>query len=75
MVVATGRGQGKLDPKPNDQDGGERTIEILAHHIEEAEILREQVIDRLEDELEIIHSHGSFGAGRVSALRHSEVLQ
>jgi hypothetical protein len=64
-VMAAGGGQGTLNPKPHDQDGGERAIEILAHRVEEAEILGEQVVDGLEDELEIVYCLGSFGSGSV----------
>jgi hypothetical protein len=74
VVMTAGGGQRELDSEPDDQDCCEGTIEVLAHRVEEAEILREQVVDGLEDELEVIHDFGSFDADEFAVLRHSEVL-
>ena len=58
-VLAAGGGEGRFHSVPDDQDGGERAEEILAHRVEEAEILREQIVDGLKDELQEIGLHGS----------------
>jgi hypothetical protein len=53
----------------------------LAHSVEEAEILREQIVDRLKDELQevwlLLHGVGSFdlGCNSGAGLLHAEVLE
>jgi hypothetical protein len=42
---------------PSHEDGGERTKEILAHSVEEAEVLGKQGVDGLEDVLKIVGLH------------------
>src|SRR5580692_2344517 len=68
-----------LDSKPSHENRGERTEKILAHGVEEAEVLGEQIVDRLKDVLEEIGLHcrqllrrrASLGA----RLRHAEVFE
>jgi len=40
----------------------QRPKQVLTHGVEEAKILREQVVDGLKDELEVVHRTGSFDA-------------
>ena len=54
---AAGGGKRRLDSKPSHEDGGERAEKILAHGVEEAEVLGEQIVDRLKDVLEEIGLH------------------
>ena len=44
--------------------------EVLAHGVEEAEILREQIVDRLKDELQKVglHGCGSFDVAWASRM-------
>src|ERR1700722_3038164 len=46
-----------LDSEPSDKDCGERSEKILAHRVEEAEVLGEQIVDRLKDVLQEIGLH------------------
>src|SRR5579884_355921 len=43
---------------PRHENGGEHAEEVLAHGVEEAEVLRQKVVDRLIQELEEIGLHG-----------------
>src|ERR1700735_2652037 len=54
---SAGRGERGLDSNPSNQNGGERAEQVLAHGVEEAEVLGEQVVDRLKDVLEEIGLH------------------
>ena len=54
---AAGGGESGLDAVPGDENGGERTKQILAHGVEEAEVLGEQGVDGLEDVLQIVGLH------------------
>ena len=54
--LAAGGGECGFDAVPDDEDGGEHAEEVLAHGVEEAEVLREQVVDGLKDELQEIGS-------------------
>src|SRR5258708_23749812 len=67
MLAASG-GEGRLYAVPGDENGREHSEEVLAHGVEEAEILREQVVDRLKDELQEVSLHriGSFDVGLPS---------
>ena len=56
-VPAAGGGESGLDSIPDDEDRGERTKQILAHGVEEAEVLGEQGVDGLEDVLQIVGLH------------------
>src|SRR5260370_833567 len=58
LLAACG-GQGRLDAVPDDENGGEHAEEVLSHSVEEAEILREQVVDCLKDVLQEVSLHGS----------------
>jgi hypothetical protein len=63
-------GKGGFHAIPGDENGGEGPEEVLAHSVEEAEILREQIVDRLKDELQevwLLHGVGSFDLGCTSA--------
>ena len=65
-VFAASCGKSGFHSKPNHENCGEGTKEVLAHSVEEAEILREQIVDRLKDELQevwLLHGVGSFDAG------------
>jgi hypothetical protein len=69
-MLATGGGKGRFDSKPDNKDRGESSEEVLAHSVEEAEILGEQIVDRLKDELQevwLLHGVGSFDLGYISA--------
>ena len=61
MMAARG-GEGHLDSKPRNQNRREHAKEVLTHSVEEAEILRQHVVDGLIDELQKIRLHrlGSF---------------
>jgi hypothetical protein len=77
-VLSTSGSKCGLDSKPNNQNRSERAKEILSHTVEEAEILREQVVDRLKDELQKVWLllHGSApSTGNVDALLHTEILK
>src|SRR5580700_6975636 len=65
-VLASRCGKRRLDAVPSDEDRGERAEKVLPHGVEEAEILREQVVDRLKDELEKIRLHGLGSSKGVS---------
>ena len=54
---AAGGGESGLDSKPSHEDRGERAEKILAHCVEEAEVLGKQVVDRLKDVLQEIGLH------------------
>src|SRR6266478_2760603 len=64
LLAACG-GQSRLYAVPDDEDGCEHTKKVLAHGVEEAEVLREQVVDRLKDVLQEVSLHriGSFDLG------------
>ncbi len=69
-TLAARCGKGGFHPKPGDENGGEAPEQVLAHSVEEAKILREQIIDRLKDELQkvwLLHGVGSFDLGCTSA--------
>src|SRR6202035_5946512 len=51
---AAGGGESGLDAKPSHENRGERAEKILAHSVEEAEVLGEQAVDRLKDVLQEI---------------------
>ena len=65
--VAARGGERHLHSVPGDKDGGEHAKEILAHGVEEAEILREHVVDGLIDELQKVSLHlvGSFDVSGI----------
>src|ERR1700690_628498 len=54
---ATGGGERGLHAEPDDENGREHAEKVLAHRVEEAEILRQQVGDGLKNELEIVCLH------------------
>ena len=56
-VLAAGRRESGFRSIPNDENRGEGTEEILAHSVEEAEVLGEQGVDGLEDVLQIVGLH------------------
>src|SRR5207245_9638701 len=56
-VLPTGCRQRGLDPVPGNQDGGEQSKQVLAHGIEEAEVLCQKTVDRLIHELQEIGLH------------------
>src|ERR1700722_1512514 len=58
-LFATCSRQSRLCAVPNDEDGGEHAEEVLSHSVEEAEVLREQVVDCLKDVLQEVSLHGS----------------
>jgi hypothetical protein len=74
-------GKSGFHSEPNNQNCGEGAVEVLAHSVEEAEILREQIVDRLKDELQevwlLLHGVGSFdlGCNSGAGLLHAEVLE
>src|SRR5208282_1933715 len=76
---ATGRGKGGLDSEPSNENRGKRAEEILAHGVEEAEVLGEQAVDRLKDVLQEIGLHCRQLLRRrasISArLGHADVLK
>jgi len=52
--------------------------QVLTHGVEEAEVLREQMVDGLKDELQevVLHRVGSFTWDQVfPRSRHAEVFQ
>ena len=53
-IFARERGLGAV---PGNQDGRKHAEQMLAHGIEEAEILGKQIVDGLEDELQKIGLH------------------
>src|SRR6266478_6621010 len=53
----TGCRESGLHPIPGNEDGREHAEDVLTHRVEEAEILRKQVIDRLIDELQKVSLH------------------
>ncbi len=65
--AAASGGESGFHSEPNHQDCGEGAEQVLAHCVEEAEVLREQIVDRLKDELQEVGLHcvGSFDAGHV----------
>ena len=69
-LPAAAAARADLTPNQDDKNRGESSKEILAHGVEEAEILREQVVDRLKDELQevwLLHGVGSFDLGCTSS--------
>ena len=56
-MLAAGGGESGFDSVPRDEDRGERTKHILAHGVEEAEVLGKQGGDGLEDVLQIVGLH------------------
>ena len=76
---AAGGGESGLYSKPSYENRGERAEKILAHCVEEAEVLGKQVVDRLKDVLQEIGLHCRQLLRRrasISArLRHAEVLK
>ena len=56
-VLAAGGRESGFHSIPNDENRGEGTEEILAHSVEEAEVLGEQGVDGLEDVLQIVGLH------------------
>src|SRR5579862_4509306 len=65
-VLTASGGEGRFHSVPHHKDCGEGPEQVLAHGVEEAKILREQVVDGLEDELEVVHRSGSFDAPGAS---------
>src|ERR1700681_1599491 len=59
-------GERRFHAVPNHEDGGKGSEQVLAHCVEEAKILREQVVYGLKDELEVVHRSGSFDAPGMS---------
>ena len=61
MLPARG-GESGFHAVPDNEDGREHTEKVLAHGVEEAEVLREQVVDGLKDVLQeiVLHGSGSF---------------
>src|SRR5208282_2777517 len=76
---ARGRGESGLDSEPSHENCGERPEKVLAHSVEEAEVLGEQVVDRLKDVLQEIGLHCDQllrrRASMSARLRHAEVLK
>jgi hypothetical protein len=62
-VPAASGGECGFDAVPNHEDRSESTEEVLAHRVEEAKILREQIVDGPKDKLKVVHRLGSFDAG------------
>ena len=50
-VLAAGGGESGFDAIPGHEDRGEHAEQVLAHGVEEAEVLGEQIVDGLKDEL------------------------
>src|SRR6266851_1128490 len=65
-VLTASGGEGRFHSVPNHQDCGKGPEQVLAHGVEEAKILLEQVVDGLKDELEVVHRSGSFDASGLS---------
>ena len=59
-------GECRFHAIPNHQDCGKGSEQVLAHCVEEAKVLREQIVDGLKDELEVVHRSGSFDAPGMS---------
>src|SRR5712675_3086348 len=61
-TAAASGGESGLRPVPDDENGREHAEEVLAHGVEEAEVLREQAVDGLKDILQeiVLHGSGSF---------------
>src|ERR1019366_3252310 len=55
-------GERRFHAVPNHQDCGKGSEQVLPHGVEDAKILREQIVDGLKDELEVVHRSGSFDA-------------
>src|SRR5580704_4357944 len=58
LLAACG-GQSRLYAVPDDEDGCEHAEEVLSHSVEEAEVLREQVVDCMKDVLQEVSLHCS----------------
>ena len=56
-MLAAGGGKSGFDSVPSDKNGSERTKQILAHSVEETEVLGKQGVDGLEDKLQIVGLH------------------
>src|SRR5208337_3088455 len=56
-MLAAGGGKSGFDAVPSDKNGSERTKQILAHSVEETEVLGKQGGDGLEDKLQIVSLH------------------
>src|SRR5258708_19304973 len=56
-MLAAGGGESGFDSVPRDEDRGERAKQVLAHSVEETEVLGEQGVDGLEDVLQIVGLH------------------
>src|SRR5260370_842439 len=52
-----GGGESGFYAKPCDENRGEQTEEVLAHSVEEAEVLGKQGVDGLKDVLKIVGLH------------------
>src|SRR4029077_4641235 len=65
-VLAASGGEGRFHPVPNHQDRCKGPEQVLAHGVEEAKILREQVGGGLKDELQVVPRSGSFDASGLS---------
>ena len=79
MLAARG-GERGFDAVPYNQNGRKGAEQVLPHGVEEAEVLSQQIADRLENELEIVGDHGNsgslFGLGIFRCdLGHPEVLE
>src|SRR5208283_3191455 len=56
-TFAACRSEGGFDTEPDYEGSGERTKQILAHSVEETEVLGKQGVDGLEDVLQIVGLH------------------
>ena len=76
VLAARGRQRG-LHAVPDDENRREHSKKVLSHRVEEAEILSEEIVDRLKDELEIVglHGCGSLDAAGSFPLRHLKALK
>src|SRR6266851_5239691 len=68
-TAATSGGESGLRAVPDNENGREHAKQVLAHGVEEAEVLHEQVVDGLKDILQeiVLHGSGSFD-GRVKTV-------
>jgi dissimilatory sulfite reductase (desulfoviridin) alpha/beta subunit len=77
-MLAAGGGQRGFDSVPSHENRGEGAEKILAHGVEEAKVLGEQVVDRLKNVLQEIGLHwGQLLRRRASISAcsgHTEIL-
>ncbi len=64
-TAATSGGESGLRAVPDDKNSREHAEQVLAHGVEEVEVLREQAVDGLKDVLQeiVLHGSGSFDVG------------